>query len=51
VIEHSPEPWLHTEQAREEIITGWRAFAPLNTWLAKNVGLSTLPPDPAPTRR
>jgi uncharacterized protein (TIGR02453 family) len=45
VVEHAPEPWLHTERARDEITTAWRSFAPLNTWLTKNVGPSTLPPD------
>lgn len=33
-----PEPWLHTGQALRHVRTAWRAFAPLNEWLADQVG-------------
>jgi uncharacterized protein (TIGR02453 family) len=33
-----PEPWLHTPDALAEVRTAWRAFRPLNAWLADNVG-------------
>jgi uncharacterized protein (TIGR02453 family) len=41
---HPPRPWLHTPEARRKVAEGWRALAPLNAWLAANVGPSTLPP-------
>ena len=33
-----PAEWLHTRQALEEVRSAWRAFRPLNDWLADNVG-------------
>jgi uncharacterized protein (TIGR02453 family) len=36
-----PEPWLHTAQALTHVRTAWRAFAPLNAWLADNIGPTT----------
>jgi uncharacterized protein (TIGR02453 family) len=33
-----PEPWLHERAALTRIRTAWRAFGPLNSWLAANVG-------------
>jgi hypothetical protein len=39
--------WLHTKGALERIVTTWRAAEPMNRWLAKHVGPSTLaPPEP-----
>jgi uncharacterized protein (TIGR02453 family) len=35
-----PEPWLHQRAAVTRIRTDWRAFGPLNSWLATNVGAS-----------
>ena len=40
---HAPAAWLHTRKARDKVASGWRAVAPLNDWLAKHVGPSTLP--------
>ena len=40
---HRPGPWLHTKKVRDKVAQGWRAVTPLNTWLAKHVGPSTLP--------
>jgi uncharacterized protein (TIGR02453 family) len=33
-----PEPWLHERTALTRVRTAWRAFGPLNSWLAGNVG-------------
>jgi uncharacterized protein (TIGR02453 family) len=39
--------WLHTTGAAERIVTTWRDAAPVNRWLDRNVGPSTLaPPEP-----
>jgi uncharacterized protein (TIGR02453 family) len=39
--------WLHTPAAAERIVTTWRDAAPVNRWLDRNVGPSTLaPPEP-----
>jgi uncharacterized protein (TIGR02453 family) len=35
-----PEPWLHERAALTRVRTAWRAFGPLNSWLAGNVGAS-----------
>jgi uncharacterized protein (TIGR02453 family) len=35
--EHRPGPWLHTAEAEDRVIAGWRALRPLNDWLARNV--------------
>jgi len=36
--QHPPRRWLHTAAARDRVAEGWRALAPLNAWLAANVG-------------
>ncbi len=36
--------WLHTKGALERIEKAWRDAGPMNRWLQKNVGPSTLPP-------
>lgn len=36
--------WLHTPAARQKIVGAWRDAAPVNRWLDRNVGPSTLPP-------
>jgi uncharacterized protein (TIGR02453 family) len=41
--------WLHTAGAAERIVTAWRDAAPVNGWLDRHVGPSTLPP-PEPDR-
>ena len=41
-----PAEWLHERRALDEVRTAWRAFAPLNTWLADNVGATTKEPRP-----
>jgi uncharacterized protein (TIGR02453 family) len=33
-----PAPWLHQRAALTRVRTAWRAFGPLNSWLAANVG-------------
>jgi uncharacterized protein (TIGR02453 family) len=33
-----PEPWLHDRTALRRVRDGWRALAPLNTWIAANLG-------------
>ena len=33
-----PEGWLHERAALDRVRTAWRAFVPLNRWLADNVG-------------
>ncbi len=39
------EPWLGTAAASKRVATFFRAAAPLDEWLATNVGPSTLSPD------
>jgi uncharacterized protein (TIGR02453 family) len=36
--------WMHTAGAAERIVKAWRDAAPVNRWLDRNVGPSTLPP-------
>ena len=39
--------WVHSAGAAERIVTAWRDAAPVNRWLDRNVGPSTLaPPEP-----
>ena len=39
--------WLHTAGASERILAAWRDAAPVNRWLDRHVGPSTLaPPEP-----
>jgi uncharacterized protein (DUF2461 family) len=39
--------WLHTAGAAQRIVTTWRDAAPVNTWLDRHVGPSSLaPPEP-----
>jgi uncharacterized protein (TIGR02453 family) len=38
IWEHKPGAWLHTAKAKDKVVDGWRQLAPLNDWLAKNVG-------------
>jgi uncharacterized protein (TIGR02453 family) len=39
--------WIHTAGAAERIATAWRDAGPVNRWLDRNVGPSTLaPPEP-----
>ena len=39
--------WLHTTSASERIVSAWRDAAPVNRWLDRHVGPSTLaPPEP-----
>jgi hypothetical protein len=40
-FDHAPGPWLATAEARDRVIAGWRAIAPLNSWLDVNVGRVT----------
>jgi uncharacterized protein (TIGR02453 family) len=35
--EHQPGAWLHTAQAKDRVVDGWRTLRPLNDWLARNV--------------
>jgi uncharacterized protein (TIGR02453 family) len=39
--------WLHTAGAAERIVGAWRDAAPVNRWLDRNVGPSTLAPPEA----
>ena len=36
--------WLHKPAARDKIVDAWQDAAPVNRWLDRNVGPSTLPP-------
>jgi uncharacterized protein (TIGR02453 family) len=36
--------WMHTKGALDRIVKAWRDASPMNRWLAKFVGPSTLPP-------
>jgi uncharacterized protein (DUF2461 family) len=31
---HPPQPWLHTAEAKDQIVDGWRSVTPLLEWLA-----------------
>ncbi len=45
--EFAPARWLATPAALERIVKTWRAAAPVNRWLDRHVGPSTLaPPEP-----
>ncbi len=35
---HRPGAWLHKPAARDRVVAGWRALAPLNDWMAQHVG-------------
>ncbi|RBY76133.1 TIGR02453 family protein [Blastococcus sp. TF02-09] len=39
-----PEDWLHTREVLDRVRTAWRDLAPLNSWLADNVGATTKEP-------
>ncbi len=36
-FDHPPGPWLSTAEARDRVVEGWRAIAPLNAWLDAHV--------------
>ena len=36
--------WMHTSSAEQRIVSIWSECAPMNDWLARHVGPSTLPP-------
>jgi len=39
--------WMHTARALDRIVTAWRDAAPVNKWLDRHVGPSTMaPPEP-----
>jgi uncharacterized protein (TIGR02453 family) len=39
--------WMHTAAAADRVVTAWHDAAPVNRWLDRNVGPSTLaPPEP-----
>jgi len=38
-----PQSWLHKREALNRVRTAWRAFGPLNVWIAANVGGSDQP--------
>ena len=40
-----PAKWLHTKAALERVRKVWADAGPLNAWLDRHVGPSTLPPD------
>jgi uncharacterized protein (TIGR02453 family) len=40
----APARWLHTKRALDRIVEVWRDAAPVNRWLDRHVGPSTLPP-------
>ena len=37
-VDHEPQPWLHTVEAKSRVIAAWEAVAPLNDWLSRHVG-------------
>ena len=39
-----PADWLHDRRALEEVRRAWRELAPLNAWLADNVGATSKEP-------
>jgi uncharacterized protein (TIGR02453 family) len=42
--DHPPRKWMQTAEARDRVADDWRSLAPLNQWLATNVGPTTEPP-------
>jgi uncharacterized protein (TIGR02453 family) len=42
--DHAPRTWMQTAEARTRVAEDWRSLAPLNAWLAENVGPTTEPP-------
>lgn len=40
-----PAKWLSTAKAKDRVVDTWRSAEPLNAWLERHVGPSTLPPD------
>ena len=38
VQQHPPEPWLHTPEAYDRIVSSWRALSSLNAWVRQHVG-------------
>ncbi len=36
-FEHAPGTWLYTAEARDRVVEGWHAVAPLNAWLDAHV--------------
>lgn len=42
---HPPRAWLHTKQAADRVAEHWRALAPLNRWIADNIGPTTITHD------
>jgi uncharacterized protein (TIGR02453 family) len=43
VHHYPPDPWLHTPQAADVVVTTWRQMQPFGCWLARHVGPSHLP--------
>ena len=39
-VQHPPQPWLHTPEAYDRIVTAWRDLSALNAWLHQHVGAS-----------
>jgi uncharacterized protein (TIGR02453 family) len=39
---HRPGVWLSKPAAKDRVVDGWRALAPLNQWLAEHVGPSPM---------
>jgi uncharacterized protein (TIGR02453 family) len=37
MFEHAPARWLHQPAARDRVAENWRAVAPLNAWLDRNI--------------
>jgi uncharacterized protein (TIGR02453 family) len=37
-VDHEPAEWLHTVEAKREVIAAWTALAPLNAWLSAHSG-------------
>ena len=35
-VDHEPAPWLHTSEAKDRVVAGWKALGPLNAWLEQN---------------
>ena len=35
-VDHTPEPWLHTAEAKKRVVAAFKALAPLNAWLAQH---------------
>ncbi|MCU1595398.1 MAG: uncharacterized protein JWO12_2790 [Frankiales bacterium] len=35
-VDHEPQAWLHTVEAKKQVVKAWKALGPLNAWLSQH---------------